>query len=356
MKKLKDVSIPQIVSLADVWTLSEEMPIVETLSVESDNELFKQLISTSGKDGFVPPQKFRLKSLQFLGSRKLTPLLRYLPDLKELKVHDLMDHHLETLAAYCKNLEMLEWMKDPLFVDRDPEKLPAQDILHRFLKRCPTLRVFNGIHRYIRADDFFREPWACQRIVKLRCRTVGVTRLTEFEQAKLMEDPPTILRIQSVAEKATQSQRQQRKVYDSLARLIHLKHLDLGFEYRDPESRLTFQGSQLSRIAWEETEFEPPELDTLELSLESGLSQLGALKNLEMFGFEGIDHRIGKKEIEWMTTSWPKLKLMYGLAETPLFKDRYSRKNQELRKHMEALRPDVVHGTLFMHPSRRGFR
>jgi hypothetical protein len=43
--------------------------------------------------------------------------------------------------------------------------------------------------------------------------------------------------------------------------------------------------------------------DTLELSLESGLGLLEALANLETIGFEGVDHRIGKLELEWMAKS-----------------------------------------------------
>ncbi|KAF9919542.1 hypothetical protein BGZ65_012046, partial [Modicella reniformis] len=98
----------------------------------------------------------------------------------------------------------------------------------------------------------------------------------------------------------------------------HLKRLDLGFENRWPRS---FVDNYISEIDGEEyMAYEGPTPDTLDLSLESGLYQLEALRDLEMFGFEAIDHRISKREVEWMARSWPKLKLVYGLAKDCLYK------------------------------------
>ncbi|KAK3841499.1 MAG: hypothetical protein J3R72DRAFT_491393 [Linnemannia gamsii] len=54
--------------------------------------------------------------------------------------------------------------------------------------------------------------------------------------------------------------------------------------------------------------YERPITNTLELTLGSGgLERLAGLKRLEVFGFEGVDHRIGEKELSWMVENWPRL-------------------------------------------------
>ncbi|KAF9366604.1 hypothetical protein BGX34_000072 [Mortierella sp. NVP85] len=294
---------------------------------------------------------------------KLEPLLRHLPKLRELKVNYLSDEDFKVLATTCRNLEVLEWIQNPPYIDETTRKRPEHDVLHQFLVACPSLKVFDGIERFIKADDMIREPWACQGIEKLRCRIVGVERLTKDEQViynRMIEANPLcqdeamaglISTIngdeeRSVMLKRRRSQEQQRRVYERLANLGQLKHLDLGYENRNP---WTYK-ENIYVSAHDGQEYahykESPIPDTLELSLESGLDQLGALKDLELFGFEAIDHRIGKKELEWMAKSWPKLRLIYGLLDC-LFMIEQDKKKLDLRKYMQALRPDVKHDTLF---------
>lgn len=43
----------------------------------------------------------------------------------------------------------------------------------------------------------------------------------------------------------------------------------------------------------------------MELSLSSGLGRLATLKRIEVLGFEILNHRIGKAELDWMTSTWP---------------------------------------------------
>ncbi|KAF9927703.1 hypothetical protein BGZ65_006650 [Modicella reniformis] len=147
-----------------------------------------------------------------------------------------------------------------------------------------------------------------------------------------------------VVQKLKHSQDQHRKVYERLASLQHLKRLDLGFETRSPDSYKAshFYTSEVDGKKY--LHYGGSTIDhTLELSLESGLDQLKALKNLELFGFGRVDHRITKKELEWMARSWPKLKIMCGLAEDRLYMIEQDRKKAELREYMQMLRPDVVH-------------
>ncbi|OAQ35773.1 hypothetical protein K457DRAFT_132463 [Linnemannia elongata AG-77] len=83
--------------------------------------------------------------------------------------------------------------------------------------------------------------------------------------------------------------------------------------------------------------------DTLELSLEAGLRNLGGLKELEVFGFEGLNYRIGERELEWMSEEWPKLRCLRGLQVDVLRGAKPDRRRNELREYMMSMRPDVVH-------------
>lgn len=51
----------------------------------------------------------------------------------------------------------------------------------------------------------------------------------------------------------------------------------------------------------------------LELSLASGLDELGGLEELEEFVVVNMAHRIGLAEVKWMVEHWPKLKRIVGL-------------------------------------------
>ncbi|KAG0372166.1 hypothetical protein BGX24_000610 [Mortierella sp. AD032] len=147
-------------------------------------------------------------------------------------------------------------------------------------------------------------------------------------------------------EKFQWCQRQHHGVYDQLARLTRLKHLDLGYESRYPLtyiSRWTYERDGQEYVEYSDGKT----FDTLELSLESGLDRLGVLKNLEMFGFECLNHRIGKKELDWMAKNWPRLKLMYGLDKEKLTMIEHDQERAVLKAYFQQSRLDVVHGSMF---------
>lgn len=84
--------------------------------------------------------------------------------------------------------------------------------------------------------------------------------------------------------------------------------------------------------------------DTLELSLASGLDRLSTLTELEVFGFESVDHRIDEEELSWMAEKWPRLRVMRGLHELediPMLM--HDGEKWHLRVFMQRLRPDVRH-------------
>jgi len=298
-----------------------------------------------------PDQGFALKKLCISDSTNLIPLLHYIPNLRTLKINHLTREAFEALASNCKHLRILEWMNKSNEVFHTG---PEPDGLHRFLTSCSSLKALNGIGQSIKADDMIREPWACREIEVLRCRVVGIKRFNEEPLHRIVElateySPEFVVRDQSWKQMHKSYQEQQRSVYKRLAGLKHLKQLDLGLKSRRPR-----EGGALYRVLTGVESAGYPRhygsvSDTLEISLESGLDELGTLKNLEMFGFEGANHCIQERELGWMARSWPKLKLMYGLAEdhsgyTNAWTE--SDKKKELREHMQALRPDVKHGSI----------
>ncbi|KAF9366606.1 hypothetical protein BGX34_000074 [Mortierella sp. NVP85] len=345
-------------TLQDALAILSQLPNLENLTMmdyADDNNYITSFFSSSSITSShaplptslvaLPPPELgsTLKTLyvsergNFIGINfvtELAPLLRHLPNLQELRTSNLTHESIKALATSCKALEVLEWIRDPTFYSI-LNSSPNHKNVHLLLVSCPNLRVFKGVDQHVNANDMIREPLACQMMEIFRCRIVGVVRLTKDEQTTLNNilashptfqrenDAPGVLSMLSEKERAVvqkhlRSREQQRQVYERLASLQCLKHLDIGFEiqeYLSHEPRRT--------------------LDTLELSLESGLGQLGSL-NLEMFGFEGVDYRIDKKELEWMAKRWPKLKLMHGLT------DEHSEQT-----HMRALRPDIVHVSFF---------
>ncbi|KAF8932707.1 hypothetical protein BGZ47_011233 [Haplosporangium gracile] len=106
-------------------------------------------------------------------------------------------------------------------------------------------------------------------------------------------------------------------VYNQLAHLPQIRVLEVGFDHRKQRS----YGPRASRCEF--LDYSKPLQNKPECSLDSGLGNLSVLKDLEMFGFEGIDLRIGTKELDWMAESWPKLRMLRGLEEDILPRIRF---------------------------------
>ncbi|KAG0348509.1 hypothetical protein BG004_005029, partial [Podila humilis] len=219
------------------------------------------------------------------------------------------------------------------------------------------LRIIDDITLCIRVDEMLRKPWACMGLEKLACQIVGVERLTRQEEVEVVgimsvaKSPLDVVYVLSEEERSLiqrfqRSRAQQQAVFKQLARLTRLKVLDLGYENRDPwtyKSGMSYEVDGKDYLEY----IEEPVFDTLELSLDSGLNQLGSLKNMEIFGFECINHRIGEVEVAWMAKSWPRLKTMRGLAKEELYDIEPCKVRLALRTYMKRLRSDVEHTTLF---------
>ncbi|KAF9538247.1 endodeoxyribonuclease [Mortierella hygrophila] len=212
--------------------------------------------------------------------------------------------------------------------------------INQFLITHRHLREFDSIKNFIKVDEMLREPWTYMGLEWLTCRIAGLDRLTPMEEG-------TVARIMAsgysdglseeetgVVEKFNRCRAQQRGEYKSGSAEVYVG--EDGEEY---------------------LRYDPPMFDTLELTLESGLSRLGALKDLEMFGFECLNHKIGKAEMAWMAKSWPKLNLMYGLNDERLYVIEHDKEREALREYFTKLQPNVVHdraaGTIMMKVSSR---
>lgn len=248
-------------------------------------------------------------------------ILPWLPHLIDLSTQHIGPALAELIPTCYRNLRSYN---QPIPVNSICPKysLPHSRIntLSILLENCPHLVEFDGIEHKIEADYLLDHPWVCKDLEVLRFQIVGVHRLSEeedmdYRQGKLFLriNKNLVEKEREAIEKHERLQVQQRRVYDRLAEMVHLRVLDLGMEYRNISLP---SGRPLIRYGVHVYEdYGRPIPDTLELSLESGLDRLSTLRELEVVGFEGVDHRIEYSELRWMGQSWPRLKEMRGLQE-----------------------------------------
>ncbi|KAF9086337.1 hypothetical protein BGX29_001457 [Mortierella sp. GBA35] len=267
----------------------------------------------------------------------------------------LVDHgSLESVSYAAKEHPLQRPAIDPPTFrgDEFPEPLGPGTLFQRAAtspSELSNLRVLDVVAHKVEANALVAEPWACH-LETFRYLLAGFVRLTEDETSVLVGERKFCSQqeIDFIVNKHQQSQEQHTKVYDRLATMTNLVTLDIGAEYRErySEHLAMYINFPMYQVDGEQyIDYGRLVRDTPELSLASGLARLGALENLEVFGFEGVDHRIGKSELEWMAINWPKLKVMRGLQEDDLPKLQYDRKKAELREYMQHLRPDVRHET-----------
>ncbi|KAF9187080.1 hypothetical protein BGZ50_002164 [Haplosporangium sp. Z 11] len=300
----------------------------------------------------------------------LSWLLGLTPNLKEYLLW-CSSIPVELLVKQCKKLEVvrpyMDYYCEPSYIqstdgldaeqgtDLDQELASEQGNhvyreISRLMMSCQNLRCIDVIESTIHVRDIVHGgPWVCLGLEVLRCRINGICRLTKLQQeiynkvAELRRQDESYEPSEEenkIVRRFNYCQEQHRQVYGRLAALRGLKILDLGYENRD-SSKSTSYISEVDGIEY--LAYQGPVLDTLELSLASGLDGLATLTQLTVFGFEGFDHRIGKKELEWIAVHWPKLKAMYGLGKDDYAQVEYDYKKAELRKYMRKLRPDVTH-------------
>ncbi|KAF9134369.1 hypothetical protein BGW39_007247 [Mortierella sp. 14UC] len=353
---LRVLNVRGSVTVNELLTLLEVFPNLTHLSVgEVQSNPTQPWASSYVPLPAVPRGGRSLKRIDALQVRDWDwdTILQHIPSIVEWSSEtELSENDVEVLTERFPRLESYRAIHLPVNLDDYPGARSNSDPTNEFMVTQRYLREFDSIENFIKVDEMLRQPWACMGLERLTCRIVGVDRLNKEEEAlvervmvpgyssELSEEE------KGAVEKFHRCRVQHHGVYDRLASLTRLRHLNLGYENRNPweyKGGNTYTGEDGN----EYLEYSEPTFDTLEMSLESGLERLAALRDLEMIGFECINHRIGKAELDWMAKSWPKLRLMYGLDKERLFEIEYDKNRAALKKYFKRLRPDVVHDSLF---------
>ncbi|KAG0275659.1 hypothetical protein BGZ95_008528 [Linnemannia exigua] len=270
----------------------------------------------------------------------------WLPHLRKLKALQILAETVSDLVKFCPLLEEYHEWNDGVTIEPDREFKPQLNALAPLLRGCPHLRVINGIQHRMEVSELLRCPWVATNLDIFRVQIVGVPRLSveqqdRFERAmkKAALSETLVSEERALFRLYRQSRDEQHQILQRLGTLSRLRVLDLGYEYRqvDHSPRMVmFEGKEYIGYGG-------PIYDTLELSLDAGLTTLGGLKELEVFGFEGVNHCIGEKELDWMGDSWPRLRALRGLQTDVLRRAKPDRRRDALRKYMVSIRPDVQH-------------
>ncbi|KAF8942790.1 hypothetical protein BGZ47_006112 [Haplosporangium gracile] len=318
-----------------------------------------------------------LKGLHFLdrntGDEEQMPMkvLPWLPNLIEYSTVRLTMTGATALARFCPKLEVFEQGYNGDTTHDEARMVTGDNSIGLLLGTCSNLKVIDAPHHRIDADYMNRYKWVCQGLESLRCQLTGFSRLDSAEQElyhRIFGSDPDLIDIteaheeyQGLLDKALLCKLQHTQVYKQLALVTRLRVLDLGYESRNVYLRTRTNSRIQNALTNEVTNFLrarlPPEhtdgdgyidyggphLGTMRLTLNSGLARLGTLVNLEVFGFEGVDHQIGEAELEWMAVSWPRLKVMRGLQKDTFPRIRPDERKAGLRAFMRYLRPDVKH-------------
>ncbi|OAQ28287.1 hypothetical protein K457DRAFT_138752 [Linnemannia elongata AG-77] len=348
------------------FTLLKYLPNLETLRMDEFRGVFD---FTLEGHLILENTPSRLKTLRFrnpsarVDEQIANLVIPWIPHLTEISLTQLHPATARALGTHCRKLEVVKQIDGSMTIYQDNiHRKPLVNTVGILLRECATLRVFDGIHHTLEASHILKYPWACRDLQTFRCQIIGIPRLTIAEQEFLdsTDDEPqltdsnnsndsdsitnNVARKAALFKKKQDSLDVQLQVMDHLAGLTSLTVLDLGYEYRDlaaAQYKKELEPNWTVKI--EEGE---PTLDSLELTLATGLDRLSSLTRLEIFGFEGVNHRIGKQELSWMATAWPKLKVLRGLHEDDLPGVVEDPERTRLREFMRELRVDVRHATL----------
>ncbi|KAG9065004.1 hypothetical protein KI688_002323 [Linnemannia hyalina] len=216
----------------------------------------------------------------------------------------------DLVAELGRTCRSLEWVHFDL-------QEPCYQEMNQLFVECPRLTHCLGEGHEVLSSDVLQEPyWACLGLQELHCAIRGVVRLTVGQEHVLdkmrheSRTEPEMNEEREAVNRWTESLSVQRQVYQRLALLTELTYLDIGFGQfsrgdfleryvSEFDGGLRYRGRTSSTFS-----------GCLELSLESGLFELGTLARLRTIGFQGVDHRIGLPEMLWMVARWPVKRLM----------------------------------------------
>lgn len=197
------------------------------------------------------------------------------------------------------------------------EILGSSPNLHTFvtLRESPCQDANVPQFPFLLADEFIDlepsasqlRPWLCESTLKdFRAKIAGIPRpeLTKTFHGHSLQERMVL--------KETypgQGQEYQRQVYRRLARLSRLERMELGYEDRDIQDEYELPEAILDLEHWEDGHHQ---YNCLEMSLRSGLGLLEGLKELKALNVMRMATLMGREEVDWMMTNWPKLKQVGG--------------------------------------------
>ncbi|KAF8944617.1 hypothetical protein BGZ47_003987 [Haplosporangium gracile] len=297
-----------------------------------------------------------------LDKRLLDTMLPWMPALKTIHLTRLHVNLVRSFSEHCSALTTVEGSNVGPILQLTPgrwqENHEAKS-LEELIMTCPALEKIDWIGRTLCDKTLWDYTGVWPNLTFLRCQIGGLKVLPiEFEAIwKQIKGLPGPFRFKEnrVFLQQESIRQQQRLVLSRIGSLRNLKTLDIGADFQLHENTTWAKGGQGG--SWVDRK-RPRMYDCLRLSLEMGLEELAGLKNLEVFGFEGIEHEIGEAELGWMSESWKKLKVMRGLCSTEgslLVETEEDMRKARLLGVMKMLRPDVVHessGVCVMVPLR----
>ncbi|KAK3840271.1 MAG: hypothetical protein JOS17DRAFT_726621 [Linnemannia elongata] len=263
-------------------------------------------------------------------------VLSWLPHLRHITLKWLYEDMAHCIVTYCRELETFRQVEN----ESGNRFTGATDAALVLLQGCPKLKVLDLWQSQVRTKALLASPpWVCEKLETLRCAITGVSRFTQQDMKALSDlymsgshkNVFLTKQVRNALKMNRETMGQQQRILERLANLTHLKVLELAI--RRPKN--------YGRRPEEDPLYVEQYSDTLGLSLASGLGQLAALKDLEMFGFEGCNHEIDKPELDWMVKSWPRLRAMRGLQQTGVLTSEFERHKTRLRSYMQQIRPDI---------------
>ncbi|KAF9129159.1 hypothetical protein BGW39_004427 [Mortierella sp. 14UC] len=333
------------------FTLLKRLPNLEFLRIYSmDCEKVDTAAIMDGEFSRLKILHIHAQVVKKVDRRFASRFLPWMPALVEFSSTMLWPETAKVLAEKNLKLETFRQSLDRKSLHRHQGILPMINVASILLELSSSLKTFNGVDHRITARHLQTHAWNCVGLEVFRCQIVGLPTLKKSDRAVIdtlsasgllsAEEtaPPPDPRQIEAQEKQQRWLNMHGLVYDRLASLIRLTVLDLGWESRDV--RKLEETIVRPSDVWAEA----PIHEILELSLTSGLERLAPLTKLEVFGFDGVNHGIGKPELEWMARSWPRLKVMRGLhASTEPRLARLFSPKTVLREYMQTLRPGVIH-------------
>lgn len=351
--QLRSLNVDSFMESSTFFTLLNNLPHLDRLSFHGFSNRSEFCLDSPRILNNIP-SRLRVLRFHYQNNSKdqhiANLILPWLPYLTEFRIDVLTTTIAQALVRHCPMLEIFEATNDESLHEEYTNRPLETDTASILFSGCPRLKVFDGIHHEIDAEKIITLPIVCQELMVFRCQIRGVPRLTPAEQRSIsvQETGSSALRDEQEAgfRKLERSRDIQQQVLDRLASLNRLRTVDLGFEYRDLDIFFGHGSSGREKAAQGDYDYGSPFADTLELSLDSGLDRLGALTDLEVFGFESLDHRIGRAELAWMGTHWPRLKVLRGIHEDRKIlrvKRSVDSYKEDLRIYMQTLRSDVGH-------------